>query len=329
MTTFTLFPGRLEDLDDAVPMFNLTSQKFSGKDEFDLNEYRAEWTLPTFDIVADTRVARAADGTLIGSVELWNNSAPYVLNRIWGRVHPEYEGLGVGTALMEWAESRAREKLSLADAEHQVQIFCNHIRQNDAAKSLFEDLGYAVQRYSFLMEVAFEEMPEAPQLPDGITIRAMIAPDEYEAIHRLDMDAFRDHWGWVERPFDVTFAEMMHLLKGRTSHDPSLYFVAMEGEQMAGIALCNLESSDDHSAGYIEVLAVRREYRKRGVGLALLRHSFRELYQRGKHKVQLGVDAGNLTGALRLYQNAGMQVFRQYNQYVKVLRSGKNLITTE
>jgi mycothiol synthase len=327
MTTFTLFPGRVEDLDDAVPMFNLTSQKFSGKDEFDLTDYRAEWTLPTFDVAADTRVARAEDGTLIGVVELWNNSAPYVLNRIWGRVHPNYEGQGVGTALMEWAESRAHEKLELAAPENRVQILCNHISQNDAAKSLFEDLGYQVQRYSFLMEVAFAEMPLAPQLPDGITIRAMIAPDEYEAIHRVDMEAFRDHWGFVERPFEVTFAEMMHLLNTRGTHDPALYFVALDGERIVGISLCNLESLEEHSAGYVDALAVRREYRKRGVGLALLRHSFRELYRRGKHKVQLGVDAGNLTGALRLYQNAGMQVFRQYNQYEKELRPGKNLMT--
>jgi ribosomal protein S18 acetylase RimI-like enzyme len=61
------------------------------------------------------------------------------------------------------------------------------------------------------------------------------------------------------------------------------------------------------------------------LGLALLRHSFNEYYRRGKRKVGLGVDAENLTGALRLYERAGMHVHRQYNSYEKELRAGKEI----
>jgi len=57
----------------------------------------------------------------------------------------------------------------------------------------------------------------------------------------------------------------------------------------------------------------------------LLRHSFNEFYQRGNRKVGLGVDAENLTGALRLYEKAGMHIYRQYNSYEKELRAGKEI----
>ena len=63
--------------------------------------------------------------------------------------------------------------------------------------------------------------------------------------------------------------------------------------------------------GWVGTLGVRRPWRKRGIGLALLRHSFNEFYRRGKRKVGLGVDAQNLTGALRLYESAGMQSTRR------------------
>jgi hypothetical protein len=37
------------------------------------------------------------------------------------------------------------------------------------------------------------------------------------------------------------------------------------------------------------------------------------------------VDAQSLTGALRLYENAGMHVYRAFDQYEKELRPGKEL----
>ena len=62
------------------------------------------------------------------------------------------------------------------------------------------------------------------------------------------------------------------------------------------------------------------KWRKRGLGLALLLHTFNEFYQRGDRTVGLGVDAQSLTGATRLYEKAGMHVTRQYDTYEKVIR---------
>ena len=79
--------------------------------------------------------------------------------------------------------------------------------------------------------------------------------------------------------------------------------------------------------GWVGTLGVLRPWRKSGLGLALLRHSFNEFYRRGKHKVGLGVDAENLTGALRLYQNAGMHVHQTFDNYEKELRPGVEIST--
>ena len=63
----------------------------------------------------------------------------------------------------------------------------------------------------------------------------------------------------------------------------------------------------------------------RGIALALLHHAFREFKKRGQQRVGLGVDATSLTGANRLYEEAGMKPTRQINVFEKELRSGVDL----
>ena len=77
--------------------------------------------------------------------------------------------------------------------------------------------------------------------------------------------------------------------------------------------------SGDPEHGYVSVLAVRRPWRKRGLGTALLQHSFAEMKRRGMKRATLGVDAENLTGAVALYERAGMHVEHRYDCYQKLL----------
>jgi ribosomal protein S18 acetylase RimI-like enzyme len=65
----------------------------------------------------------------------------------------------------------------------------------------------------------------------------------------------------------------------------------------------------------VNELGVRNPWRRRGLGLALLRHAFAELGRLGADRVGLGVDAENVTGALRLYERAGMHVTRRYDTW--------------
>jgi mycothiol synthase len=328
MTTYTLRPGRLDDLEQAVRMYNLTSQKMTGADEWTIEGCMTSWTNPLLNIEADTRVAVTPDGKILGVVELWNGAPPYVRNHIWARVHPDYEAQGIGTALMQWAEARANEKLSLAEPDTRVTLTCGTWGINTTATALFQGLGYALVRYYVTMGRELTEIPLFPVLPEGLTLRAVKVPDEYAEFHRVDMEAERDHWGYVERPFADSFAEFMHYLN-EGEVDPSLWFVAMDGGQMAGISMCELKASSDPTAGYVASLGVRQAYRQRGIGMALLLYSFRELYQRGQRNVQLNVDVANLTGALRLYERAGMQKIRQFEMYEKELRPGRNLMTRD
>lgn len=97
----------------------------------------------------------------------------------------------------------------------------------------------------------------------------------------------------------------------------------MDGDVVAGAAMCIYLDGN----GWVDELGVRREWRKRGLGLALLYHAFGEFYRRGTHEVGLGVDAQSLTGATRLYERAGMHPLLHYDTFAKVLRDGVELAT--
>ena len=67
----------------------------------------------------------------------------------------------------------------------------------------------------------------------------------------------------------------------------------------------------------MRVLGVLRSHRRRGIGEALLRYAFVEFKGRGFERVGLGVDAESPTGAVALYERAGMHVARTSVQLEK------------
>jgi ribosomal protein S18 acetylase RimI-like enzyme len=57
----------------------------------------------------------------------------------------------------------------------------------------------------------------------------------------------------------------------------------------------------------------------------MLHFAFLEFHGRGILRVDLGVDAGSLTSATRLYEKAGMHVAREIYTYEKELRPGRDI----
>ncbi len=104
----------------------------------------------------------------------------------------------------------------------------------------------------------------------------------------------------------------------REGFDPSLWFLAEDGGEIAGLAL-NREHEAEKGVGWVSVLGVRKPWRRKGLGRALLLHSFEEFRRRGFHAAALGVDADSLTGANKLYESAGMQVIRRSDVYEQPL----------
>jgi ribosomal protein S18 acetylase RimI-like enzyme len=175
-------------------------------------------------------------------------------------------------------------------------------------KSALERHGYELIRHSYRMRIDFDEEPPPPEWPRGVTVRPATEAD-LETVYETHMESFEDSWEHAREPFD----EWSHWMV-EDDLDLSLWFVAEEEGEVAGIALTKSHDTEE-GLGWVRVLGVRRPWRRRGLGRALLLHAFEEYRRRGSHGVSLGVDAQSLTGANRLYEKAGMSVSRQTDIY--------------
>jgi mycothiol synthase len=286
--------------------------EFGESHGYGLDDIEADWK--QLDLGQDAWMVIAADGAVAGY--------GYVLDRrhVWMDVevyvHPLHFGQGIGTTLVRLAETRAREHIALAPSGTRV-VVNNWINAlNPQACSLLEREGYMPVRYFSRMEIDLSEEPPVASLPEGMIVRSGEADEDLRVFYETSEEAMADHWGHVAISF-----EQWRSRHARSSFDPALWFLVLDHGEPVAAALCTISDG----IGWVDTLAVRRTWRRRGLGFALLTHAFRELYGRGIRRVALAVDAENPTGATRLYERAGMRISQQYAAYGKELRAGIQL----
>jgi mycothiol synthase len=319
-------PVTMDDLLPVVEMFNRCAIKDEGAVEFTVDRVRVEWQSPAFNLETDTRITVMTDGTITGYIEVWDTHELHVRPNLWGRVHPEYRGNGFGSILLEWAEERARQAIAKAPANARVTTGSFLVGACPDAAELYEKHGFRHERDSWQMQIKLTVPPPSPQWPEGISLRLLNpaqGEEEYRRVFNAMNDSFQDHYGYLPMEFD----RWLYFTKNDPDFDPTLWFIAEDGDQIAGLCLCDPKTPEDPEMAWIDLLGVCRPWRKRGLGLALLHQAFGEFYRRGIPKAGLGVDAQSLTGATRLYERAGMHVAKRWLQFRKELRPGVELST--
>jgi ribosomal protein S18 acetylase RimI-like enzyme len=192
---------------------------------------------------------------------------------------------------------------------------------------LFAKLGLKVIRHSWFMAIDLDKAPPEPEWPEGLVIRTYQDLPDLRAVYRAVDEAFRDMWGYVEGDEEEGLARLQYQVENDPDFDPSLWYLALDGDEIAAVALCNPKVGNDTDMGFVDALGVRRPWRRKGLALGLLQHVFGEFRRRGRKRAGLGVDTESLTGATRLYEKAGMHVTRQIDAYELELRPGRELST--
>ena len=200
---------------------------------------------------------------------------------------------------LDWAEDLAR-----AEAVPRVRVF---FPAGHELAQVLASRGYRLWRSAYTMEIDLGDVaPGIPALPPGIELRSFEDTDA-ELVRAALNEAF-EHDPFHEEATPERFREFY--LKAR-GFDPLLWLLAWDGDALAGFVLAFPQRLGDHGLGGIEVLGVRRAWRRQGLGRLLLLAAFGELHARGLRRIGLGVDAENATGAVQLYRGVGMRVVRQ------------------
>jgi mycothiol synthase len=272
------------------------------------------WTAPSVDRERDVAVVEAPDGRLCGCLSV-EADPPYTRVFALGMVALPYHGRGLGAALVAENERRAHRFVALADPRVRVVIHTGALADEPCVSALLAAHDYREVRRTTLMRIDFHGEPAPPVAPAGIDVRSLL-PNEAEALFAAHREAFADHWGVGEE----TYEDFRHHLLDRPEFDPELWPLAWHEEELAGYLGAQDDAVEDATRGYVDLLGVRRAYRRRGIGETLLRHAFQNLFLRGKRGCDLHVDADSLTGATRLYERVGMRPLPRFALWEKALR---------
>jgi GNAT superfamily N-acetyltransferase len=217
-------------------------------------------------------------------------------------------GRGLERGVQRYLEQRAKVIASADSTDARHWYACRVPGTWCARAEMLLALGYTPTSYYYEMQRSLDnDLPEV-LMPTGIELRSPL-PEHYRAIWEANVECFRDQQDYVA-PSEESYSAWV----ATPDLDPSLWLVAWDGDQVAGGAI---NVAYGGIWGETDDLFVRRPWRNQGLGRALLGGSLHLFKARGLTTAGLGVDAGNLSGALGLYESVGFRPYQRVVSYRK------------
>jgi mycothiol synthase len=303
-------PATRGDVPEIVDLLNACDVAEIGEPDTTLEDVQSDWGREGFDPATDAWVAEGPRG-LLGYAYAGDQFRTGELEAdLW--VHPEHYEPELAGRLLGLAERRAARLAVDRGYEHpRLDVFC--VRANRAKRELLRKHGYELTRTVYRMSIDLaDDVPEAPA-PEGLEIRTFRLEADEHTMFATMHDAFADHFRQSDEPFEAWKTRLL----GHPDFRPELWWLAWDAA--AGEAAGGVVAYDHGDLGWLQGLGVRRAWRRRGLGAALLTHAFAAFRARGQLRVDLGVDAEGETRPLHLYERAGMQTTSAYELYAKSL----------
>ena len=224
----TLRPPRDDEFDAMLELMNAHQLAAFGEADYTADDLRTWLTTPYVEVDRDIRVLER-DGRLIGYADADPTRDEPPLWWCDVKVAPDVDADAVVAELVAWLEERAVEgRLRVWTSEDDARIV-----------GAFDALGFEPVRHSYRMEIDLDDELREPAWPAGISVRTATADDQ-----RSVYDAVIEVWQDTNDPIDETFEEWAHWHVERDSYDPSLWFLAMAGDELAGFSICRSDPVD-------------------------------------------------------------------------------------
>ncbi|MER5789886.1 GNAT family N-acetyltransferase [Streptomyces sp. NPDC001980] len=261
------------------------------------------------DDPSENQVLVEHDGGVVGysTIRWWQERDGTWLYLHRGYLLPEHRGQGIGSAMLNWAESRIRRLVHQHGTAQTAVIGANAMTSEQEATALLLETGY--RRVFSLVELELSDLRQLPDertLPAGIRIGA-VDPGHYRAAWKTVVDSYAD----------AAFTQRWTFESFLATADPTCWRAARDGESTAGVALCSIRRHDP-TVGEVEELSVRAESRRLGLGRALLLDGVRCLREHGAKTARLYTGTANPHRSYDLYESVG---FRRQNEYVRYRKS--------
>ena len=295
---FAARPATSGDAQPVAELMNASERAYVEEpDTVDADEVRSWWT--RLELERDSRVYADASGRLAaaGTVHERNEG----ILELDAYVRPDLVERGLGGSMVDWLEAEASGRGMTA-------VRSAVLAADGRAARLLTARGYGPVRHFYRMAIDLTAPPPDPEWPPGFDV-SVFRPGEEETLRSVIEEAFSEHWGYEPDDLD----HWRRTVFETPWWDPSLVYLVRENDEVAAAEI----NAVRFGSGWVGSLGTRKPWRGRGLGRALLLSAFGELYRRGETRVALGVDAGNETGATRLYESVGMRIAWQADVYEK------------
>ena len=295
----TFRPAEHADGEAIADLIRAYDGAHGGEIETDADEVRDDWTAPGFDLARDTLVAER-DGRLVAYSWVAPRSAEGEVG-LDAYVHPDVPDRALGADLFGRMERRATELGA-------TRLVTGLGGEDVWGARLLRSLGWTYVRSLYRMAIDLDGPPPAPVWPEGVRPRSFRRGEE-AAFHATVSEAFAD----------TRRTRPGHSRRGRPSGSGGRRSTRPSGRSPSRRIGRSAPSSASRPgpAASSTCWGVVPAWRRRGLGLALLRQAFAAFHERGRTHVALHVDSDNPTGAPRLYSAAGMHETHRFDRWEK------------
>jgi ribosomal protein S18 acetylase RimI-like enzyme len=177
-------------------------------------------------------------------------------------------------------------------------------------RSALESLGMEVIRTYWHMKKEITLNDAIKHSNSEVSIRLVSGDQDMQIWWKLHQDSFSNHFGFAPRPMDLWIEQT----KAASTMDPEACFILEYSGEPAGFV--QLANANYHlNGGYVDVLGVAHKFQGLGLGQILLQHGINHSVEQGREFIELNVDSGNESGALRLYEKLGFKPNSAWEQY--------------
>lgn len=304
----TLRAPALADVQEIADLVRACELADYGSSDTNAEVIQDLWS--TMDLEKSAFVFVNAQGQIVGYTSITLSGQLLTLDPCTD-VRLDYRGRGLEHYLWQLAEECGRALWAEAERAGLPEI--KTWSSTSTRRHMLEQRGYVVKSSDFTMKIDLDGFTPAIRTVAGVEMSKANLPQDERVVHVVIQEAFQDIGGYPYRPFE----EWRTVVLGRSTFDPTMLYVARDGEQVIGAVVCRTYQRTN--TGFVNQLAVSRAYRQRGIALALLQTVFAEYARRGITSVDLDVDAHNATGAHQLYAKADMKRTMQIDQMRKIL----------
>jgi ribosomal protein S18 acetylase RimI-like enzyme len=218
---------------------------------------------------------------------------------------------------VENLDNLVRWAIELAESEHpDWKMWPSANFLDKRLQSAWTSQGFEFLRRYYTMRMSISEVPTIRKI-ESLEIRAidLANPAEVAIWHKLHQNSFSKHFGFAPRELEK-WSELVI----DASTDSNGVFIAFKDGEPVGFCQCNDEYAEDNK-GNISILGVAQESQGLGIGEALLQTGIVYSASKGYDTLELNVDTGNESGALKLYEKVG---FKPESSWIQLHRPESN-----